>query len=150
MTTITKVVEINATRDTIRKYYAHPVHTPQWSQALTAWEPDEAWPGVGSKAKIGINSGGINVDGVATTLAYDDETMDHHWRYDPTNQMPPFDCWYTFDEQDGKTTVTVKIEYTLPGSFLGQAIDKLFVEQQNAKDIEQQLVNLKALAEGQG
>ncbi|MFN2138191.1 MAG: hypothetical protein ACK2UK_19705 [Candidatus Promineifilaceae bacterium] len=27
---------------------------------------------------------------------------------------------YTFDEQDGKTTVTLKIDYTLPGKWLGQ------------------------------
>jgi len=150
MTTIIISVEMNATHDTIRQYYAHPVHTPQWSHILTLWEPDEAWPGVGSKAKMGIKSGGINVEGIATTLAYDDETMGHHWRYDPTNQMPPFESWYTFDEQNGKTVVTAKVEYTIPGNFLGKALDKLFVERQNTKDIEQSLVNLKAMAEGVG
>lgn len=147
MTTIIKSIDINATCDIIRQYYAHPVNTPKWSHILTLWEPDEAWPSVGSKAKMGIKSGGINVEGIATTLAYDDETMDHHWRYDPTNQMLPFESWYTFNEQVGKTVVTAKVEYTIPGSFLGKALDKLFVERQNTKDIEQALVNLKALAE---
>jgi uncharacterized membrane protein len=61
--------------------------------------------------------------------------------------MPPFESWYTFNEQDGKTAVTAKVEYTIPGSFLGKALDKLFVERQNTKDIEQSLVNLKAMAE---
>jgi uncharacterized membrane protein len=147
MTTITQSVEINATRDTIRQYYAHPVHTPQWSTAITLWEPDEAWPSVGSTARMGIKSGGIDVKGVATTVAYDDETMAHHWHYVPDNSMPPFDCWYTFDEQDGKTTATAKIDYTVPGSIFGKALDKLFVERQNAKDIEEGLLNLKAMAE---
>jgi uncharacterized membrane protein len=146
MTTIIKSVEINATRDTIRKYYAHPVHTPQWAHALKLWEPDEAWPSVGTTARMGVKSGGLTLEGIATTLVYDDETMAHHWRFEPKH-MPPMEFWYTFEERDGKTTVTQRSEYTIPGSFLGKALDKLFVERQNAKDIEQQLANLKALAE---
>jgi uncharacterized membrane protein len=148
MTTNIKSVEINAPRDIIRKYYAHPVNTPKWSHLLTVWEPEEAWPSAGATAKMGIKSGGLNVEGVATTLAYNEETMAHHFRHEPDNQiMAPSDTWFTFDEKDGKTTVTTKVEYTIPGSFLGKALDKLFVERQNSKDIEQQLVNLKALAE---
>jgi uncharacterized membrane protein len=148
MTTIIKSIEINAPRDTIRKYYAHPVNTPKWSHILTEWEPEEAWPKTGATAKMGIKSAGINVKGVATTLAYDDETIAHHWRYVPNSGMMPFESWYTFDEQAGKTTVTAKVEYTIPGSFLGKALDQLFVERQNSKDIEQSLINLKAMAEG--
>ncbi|WP_420642372.1 SRPBCC family protein [Candidatus Leptofilum sp.] len=147
MTTIIKSVEINAPRDVIRKYYAHPVNTPRWSHVLTEWEPEAAWPKTGTTAKMGIKSGGINVKGVATTLAYDEETMTHHWRHENEHSMPPFESWYTFDEVDGKTTVTAKVDYTVPGSFLGKALDKLFVERQNAKDIEQGLLNLKLLAE---
>ena len=147
MTTIIKSVEINAPRDNVRKYYAHPVHTPEWAHAVTLWEPDENWPSAGSTARMGLKSGGLALEGVATTMAYDDETMAHHWRYEPKH-MPPMEIWYTFDEQDGKTTVSQRVEYTIPGSFLGRALDKLFVERQNAKDIEQQLTNLKALAEG--
>jgi len=146
MATIIKSVEINAPRDTIRKYYAHPVHTPQWAHTLTLWEPDEAWPSAGSTVKMGAKSGGLTLEGVATTLAYDDETMAHHWRYEPKH-MPPMEFWFTIKEGDGTTTVTQRAEYTIPGSFLGKALDKLFVERQNARDIEQQLINLKALVE---
>lgn len=149
MTIITKSVEINAPRDTIRQYYAHPVHTPQWAHAITIWEPDESWPEVGSTARMGTNSGGIKAEGSATTLAYDDETMAHHFRYEPKN-LGPMDFQFSFEERDGKTTVTQTTEYTIPGSFLGKALDKLFVERQNAKDIEQQLANLKAMAESAG
>lgn len=147
MTTIIKSVEINAPRDVIRKYYADPIYTPKWSHILTVWEPDETWPSAGATAKMGVKSGGIEGVGVATTLAYEDETMAHHWHVEPTGAGIPFECWFTFDEQDGKTTVTQRTEYTLPGSYLGQAVDKLFVERQNAKDMAQQLANLKALVE---
>lgn len=148
MTTIIKSVEINATRDTIRQYYANPVHTPQWSPRLTLWEPEDAWPAEGSTVRMGVKSGGIKAEGIATTIAYNATTMAHHFRFVPSN-LAPMDFWITFEEQDGKTTVVYKVEYTIPGSFLGQALDKLFVERQNAKDIEQQLANLKALAESQ-
>jgi uncharacterized membrane protein len=147
MTTITKSIEINAPRDTIRQYYAHPEHTLRWSHRLTVWEPEDAWPAAGSTARMGVKSGGITAEGVATTIDYDDATMAHHFRFLPSN-LAPMDFWVTFEERDGKTTVVYKVEYTIPGSFLGQALDKLFVERQNAKDIEQQLANLKALAEG--
>lgn len=147
MTTIIKSVEINAPRDIIRKYYAHPANTPKWSHVLTEWEPEEAWPTPGSTAKMGIKSAGITVKGIATTVAYDEETMAHLWHYKPDSGMLPFDNWYTFNETDGKTTVTAKVEYTIPGSIFGKALDKLFVERQNAKDVEQTLLNLKSLAE---
>ncbi|KAA3662314.1 MAG: SRPBCC family protein [Chloroflexi bacterium] len=149
MTTITKSIEINANRDTIRQYYAHPVHTPQWAHGLTLWEPDESWPSVGAIAKMGTKSGGISAEGISTTLAYNDETMAHHFRFEP-KRLPPMEFWFTFEEHDGKTTVTQKAEYTIPGSFLGKALDKLIVERQNARDFEQGLVNLKAMAEGKG
>jgi uncharacterized membrane protein len=148
MTTITKSVDINAPRDSIRPYYAHPVHTPQWSHRLYLWEPEDAWPSQGSTAKMGIKSAGISMEGVATTLAYDEDTMAHHFRLEPSN-MAPMDFWFQFDESDGKTTVTMKADYTIPGSYLGKALDKLFVERQNTKDIEQQLDNLKVMVEGQ-
>ncbi|MCA9972342.1 MAG: SRPBCC family protein [Anaerolineales bacterium] len=148
MTTIIRSIDINAPREAIRPYYAHPAHTPTWSHILTVWEPEAAWPSPGATARMGVKSGGLNLEGVATTLAYDDATMAHHFRHEPDNQMmAPYDTWFTFDEKDGKTTVTQKLEYTIPGNLLGKALDKLFVERQNARDIEQQLANLKALVE---
>ena len=148
MTTIIKSIEINAPRDVIRKYYAHPINTPKWSHIITVWEPEASWPNTGSTAKMGVKSGGLNMVGVATTIAYDEETMAHHFRHEPDNQMmAPSDVWFTFDENDGKTVVTEKLDYTIPGSYLGKALDKLFVERQTAKDTEQQLANLKSLAE---
>ena len=147
MTTITKSIEINAPREAIRPYYAHPVQTLQWAQSVYLWEPDDAWPAVGATAKMGIKSGGLKIEGVATTLAYDPATMQHHFRLESKN-FDPMDFRYTFDENDGQTLVTATIEYTIPGSYLGQILDKLFVERQNSIDLEKGLVRLKAMAEG--
>jgi len=147
MTTITKSIEINAPREVIGQYYAHPVHTPQWAQSVYLWEPDEAWPAAETTAKMGIKSGGLKIEGVATTLAYDSATMQHKFRLESKN-FDPMDFEYTFEENDGQTVVTAAVDYTIPGSYLGQILDKLFVERQNAKDIEEGLVRLKGMAEG--
>lgn len=146
MTTISRSITINTPLDGIRPYYAHPVHTPQWAAVMYLWEPDEAWPSVGATAKMGLKSGGFKIEGIATTLEYDPETMQHHFRLEPSD-MEPMDFWYTFDEDDGRTMVNARVEYTIPGSFLGQILDKVYVERQNSKDLENNLARLKSMAE---
>jgi len=43
----------------------------------------------------------------------------------------------------------VRIDYTVPGgALIGGILDKLFVERQNQKDLEQTLSNLKQMLEG--
>ena len=96
---------------------------------------------------MGIKSGGLKFEGVATSLEYDPDTMRHHFIHEPKN-LDPTDFLYTFDERDSKTAVTVVIDYTIPGSYLGHILDKLFVERQNAKDLEEGLARLKEMAEG--
>lgn len=147
MTIISKSIEINASREIIRQFYAHPVYTRQWAQTVYLFKPENAWPAAGSKAEMGIKSGGLKIEGVATSVSYDPATMQHHFRLEPKN-FDPMDFHYTFDEKDGQTVVTAVAEYTIPGSYLGQILDKLFVERQNTKDVEAGLVRLKAMAEG--
>ena len=56
--------------------------------------------------------------------------------------------WRLFPEMAG-TRVKVRVEYTVPGgAMIGAVLDKLFVEKQNQKDLEQSLANLKQLLEG--
>jgi uncharacterized membrane protein len=147
MTVVTKSITINTPLEAIRPYYAHPVNTPKWAQVIYLWEPDENWPNAGATAKMGLKSGGVKMQGTATTLEYDPETMQHHFQLQPAN-MDAMDFWYSFDEGHGQTTVTARVDYTIPGSYLGQILDKLFVERQNAKDMEDSLARLKEMAEG--
>jgi len=56
--------------------------------------------------------------------------------------------WWLEPQQSG-TQVRVQVEYTVPGgALIGGILDKLFVERQNQKDLEQSLSNLKQLLEG--
>jgi uncharacterized membrane protein len=56
--------------------------------------------------------------------------------------------WRLSPEMAG-THVKVRVDYTVPGgAFLGAIADKLFVEKQNQKDLEQSLADLKRMLEG--
>jgi uncharacterized protein YndB with AHSA1/START domain len=89
----------------------------------------------------------VNVEGTSTSQEWDPATLHHLYRVDGENVEPSFWEW-TFSESDGKTTASVKVEYTIPGRILGPALDKLMIERSNAKMLQQSLDNLKALAEG--
>ncbi len=54
---------------------------------------------------------------------------------------------WTITAQGSTTRVSLALAYTMPGSFLGAALNKLVIEGQNEKDSERQLANLKRLAE---
>jgi uncharacterized membrane protein len=49
--------------------------------------------------------------------------------------------------QDG-TRVEIDVDYDLPGGFLGQVLDRLYVERRNEREVEHSLQNLKELLEG--
>ena len=54
---------------------------------------------------------------------------------------------WTINAEASTTLVSLVLTYTMPGSFLGAALNKLVIERQNEKDIEGQLANLKRLSE---
>ncbi len=45
--------------------------------------------------------------------------------------------------------VELTVDYDLPGGFLGDVLDRLYVERRNQREAEQSLQNLKDLVEGQ-
>jgi len=55
---------------------------------------------------------------------------------------------YEFTPAANGTDLKLSVEYSVPGSVLGALADKLVVERQNQKEVDQALVNLKARVEG--
>jgi len=55
---------------------------------------------------------------------------------------------YDFTPAADGTGLKLSVEYSVPGSVLGALADKLVVERQNQKEVDQALVNLKARLEG--
>ncbi len=52
-------------------------------------------------------------------------------------------------ETTGGSRVDLEIDYELPGGFLGEALNKLYVERRNEREAESALQNLKELLEGE-
>jgi len=86
---------------------------------------------------------GIPFNGTSTTVAYERGKsiifeskggIDSRWEW-------------TITPQGDVTQVTLSLTYTMPGSFLGAAFNKLVIEGQNEKDTEAELANLKRLSE---
>jgi uncharacterized membrane protein len=53
---------------------------------------------------------------------------------------------YQVEPQGQQTTLTVDVQYELPGGALGKAVDALLLERTNEKTIERQLDNLRQMA----
>jgi hypothetical protein len=141
MTTVHESITINATRERIRPIFFDPESIRTRETAIYHYQPDANWPAVGAKIEVGFKTFLTNVDAVATCLAYDPETM--RLEYDMVGGTGPANWLYTFDEQDGATTVSLKIDYTLPGSWLGQVVDRLLVERKNRQQVVDSLAALK-------
>jgi len=54
---------------------------------------------------------------------------------------------YLFEGDDKKTTLTVEIEYELPGKVLGVLADKMVVEKLNVKEADTVLEKIKTICE---
>jgi uncharacterized membrane protein len=55
---------------------------------------------------------------------------------------------YQLAPQGQQTTLTVDVHYELPGGALGKVVDALLLERTNERTIEQQLDNLRQMAQG--
>ena len=55
---------------------------------------------------------------------------------------------FSFAPSSVGTNLTIRVDYTLPGSVLGQLLNRLAIEQKNERDLQQGLQNLKNILEG--
>jgi hypothetical protein len=148
MTTVQESTTINATREQIRPIFFDPDKLLAREKSIYHYQPDEQWPAVGAIYEVGFKTFLTNIDAVSTCLAYDPETMRLEFDQVADGQEPA--RWlYTFDEQDGTTTVTLTIDYTLPGKWLGQMVDRLLVERKNRQQVVESLAALKQQVEAE-
>ena len=141
-----ETITINATREQIQPFLYDPERLLARETAVYRYQPDEKWPAVGARAEVGFKTALMNIDAVNTCLAYDPETLQMEFEQVAAGQEPGH--WlYTFDEQDGKTAVSLQINYTLPGKWLGQVVDRLLVERKNRQQCVDSLAALKQQVE---
>ena len=127
--------------------------------ALIADQPErisEWWPsfelqqrvtppptGIGSISRYTYNMMGIRIKGEHQVLQM--EALQHL----VVRTLSGLDCMFDFSlaEIEGGTRLTVRVAYSLPGSMLGQSLNRHKIEQKNEHDLDEGLQNLKALVE---
>ena len=130
--------------------------------ALIADEPErmkEWWPPIelqerttppptviGSRSHYVYNMLGIKIKGEHEVLQL--TPNEHIYVKTLTGIDSTFD--FQFERVDtNQTRLTISVDYRLPGSVLGRILDKVLLERENVKNLEQGLENLKNLLEAE-
>lgn len=100
---------------------------------------------VGSVARYVYNMMGIRIKGEHQVLQCESPT--HLVVRTLTGIDSMFD--FSLTATDDGTRLLVRVAYALPGSMLGQRLNRLSIEQKNERDLAQGLENLKALVEAE-
>lgn len=123
-----------------------PERMPEWwslfEQQQRITPPPTA---VGSVSRYVFNLMGIRIRGEHQVLQHEEG------RHLVIKTLSGIDGMFDFalDEIEGGTRLTVLMAYTLPGSVLGQRINRHTIEQQNERDLREGLSRLKELCENQ-
>jgi uncharacterized membrane protein len=54
---------------------------------------------------------------------------------------------FTFMPKENGTDLEIRVDYSLPGSVIGQLVNRLIIEEKNLQDLQEGLRNLKAIIE---
>ena len=98
--------------------------------------------GQGCKYKWTFKMRGMPVDGSTEIV----ESTDALFVMSTVGGIPSTWTW-AMKPAGSNTELTLKIDYTVPGSFLGVIADRLVIEGENQKELQASLSNLKARLE---
>lgn len=146
MAKITREVEIQATSEVAFEALINWSRLSDWSTVTHSHEGPDRCSGVGEEFDQQLRIAGV--------------PLQTHWRV--VEFEPPLSLAYdvtamaggrmTLRQQvapsgDG-SRVEFDLDYDLPGGFLGEALDRVYVERRNEREVEHSLQNLKDLLEG--
>ncbi|MBN1963233.1 MAG: SRPBCC family protein [Anaerolineae bacterium] len=143
---VEETIYINAPVERVFEFIANqPERMPEWWPPMTLQERVTPAPtGLGSVSRYVYSMVGLEIKGehevrefdpprrlVVTTTSGIDSTFD-----------------YTFSAEGEGCNLAVRVDYELPGGFLGRIANKVVVERKNVEDLRAGLQNLKSLLEG--
>lgn len=142
---VEKTIEISATVDTVYALVAQqPERMVDWWPPIEVQERVTSAPTrVGSISRYVYNMVGIRIKGEHKVI---DMVDNRHLLVKTISGIDAaFD--FSFIPSSNGTRVTVRVDYTLPGSILGQLLNRMTIERKNQEDLEQGLKNLKKMIE---
>jgi coenzyme Q-binding protein COQ10 len=122
----------------------------QWSRFWVGMSEPERVFGDGSpgtKAEFTMLVLGVRtrmIDRTVEERHNDDGSTDWRWEFEGTTSG-----WLTCHHapKDNGTQITTEFEYSVPGSVIGKAADRLLLEKRMRRDFENSLENLKLMVE---
>lgn len=145
MPSVEKSIEINAPVEVVFDFIANqPERMPDWWRPIELQERITPAPTtLGSRSRYVYNMMGVKIKGEHEVKAL---TENQHLHVKTLSGIDSaFD--FSFAPANGGTLLTIRVDYNLPGSVLGQLLNKLAVEQKNERDLEDGLQNLKSILE---
>ncbi len=148
MPQVERSISINAPVERVFSFIAdEPERMPDWWPPMELQERVTPPPtDVGSVSRYVYNMMGVKIKGEHRV-----EEMSRNRRLvvkTTSGIDSKFD--FSFEPEGDGTRLTIKVEYSLPGSVLGQLLNKALIEKQNIRDLEKGLENLKSILEGEG
>ena len=100
---------------------------------------------LGSVSRYVYNMMGVKIRGEHEVL---EMIPNEHLRVKTTSGIDSqFD--FHFAPSGNGTNLTIRVDYTLPGSVIGQLLNKIAIERKNEQDLEEGLHNLKQIVENE-
>jgi uncharacterized membrane protein len=142
MAKVEGTIHINVSPEQVLETVLTITSLPKWIPSLEkVW--DVQGKGAGCTYQWQYKMSGVSFEGAAEITEASPERL----VLDTGGGIPS--TWvYDFTPADGGTDLKLSIEYNVPGSVLGAIADKLVVERQNKKEVEESLANLKSHLEG--
>ncbi len=144
MAVIRRSIDINAPLPKVFEFVSNPKN---WTTYLTAlvkvenFSSETLAPGVTFDWTYRMM--GMDFKGRGEVLEYQ---KDHIYRMRMEGHFPITET-FRFEGDDRSTTLTVEIEYDLPGKVLGVLADKMVIEKLNVKEADAVLERIKTLCE---
>jgi uncharacterized membrane protein len=123
-----------------------PERMPEWWRAFELQTRVSPPPtAVGSVSRYVYNMLGVKIKGEHQVVELDENARLLVKTLSGIDSMFEFN----FIPVDGGTELNVRVEYSLPGSVLGQLLNRLTIEQRNERDLAEGLQNLKQIVEAE-
>jgi uncharacterized membrane protein len=121
-----------------------PERMPEWWHAFEAQTRVTPPPTVvGSVSRYVYNMMGVRIKGEHQVVEIEDNARLLVKTLSGIDGLFEF----SFDAVNGGTELTVRVDYALPGSVLGQLLNRLTIEHRNERDLLEGLQNLKQIVE---
>jgi uncharacterized membrane protein len=138
-------IRINAPVEAVFGLIAHqPERMSEWWPPIELQERVTPPPTtVGSKARYVYNMLNVEIRGEHEVVEMDEN------KHLVVQTISGIDSAFDFEFQsdDDATLLNIRVDYTLPGSVIGQLMNRVFIEERNLADLQEGLANLKRIVE---